>query len=115
MAMSRPLVSFDLREARVTAGDAAVYAFDNDEVRFAELTAELLDDPARRERMGAIGRDRVEASLSWEISRNNLLAAYEDILVSPLRRRDGGRQPQRVHEPVAPQPIAAGAGGPTAA
>jgi glycosyltransferase involved in cell wall biosynthesis len=115
MAMSRPLVSFDLREARVTAADAAVYAPDNDEVRFAELTAELLDDPARRELMGAIGRRRVEASLSWEVSRHNLLEAYEALLFSPLRRRDDGRQGRRVRESVAPQPIAAGAGGPTAA
>src|SRR6185295_7099232 len=31
MAMSRPLVSFDLIEARVSAGDAALYATPNDE------------------------------------------------------------------------------------
>jgi glycosyltransferase involved in cell wall biosynthesis len=111
MAMSRPLVSFDLREARVTAGDAAVYAADNDEIRFAELTAELLDDPARRERMGTIGRRRVEASLSWETSRHNLLAAYEDILARPLRRRDG----RRAEPMLGPPPIPAGAGRSSAA
>jgi glycosyltransferase involved in cell wall biosynthesis len=110
MAMSRPLVSFDLREARVTAGDAAVYAPDNDEVRFAELTAELLDDPARRERMGAIGRRRVEEALSWEVSRGNLLAAYEDLVGRPLRRREVRRR-----DPVSRQPVAAGAGGSTMA
>jgi glycosyltransferase involved in cell wall biosynthesis len=113
MAMSRPLVSFDLREARVTAGDAAVYAPDNDEVRFAELTAELLDDPARRERMGAIGRRRVEEALSWEVSRGNLLAAYEDLVDRPLRRREEGRRRERLRGPVAKQPVAAGAGGST--
>ena len=56
MAMSRPLVSFDLVEARVSAGDAAVYATPNDEREFARLIAELLDDPERRARMGALGR-----------------------------------------------------------
>jgi hypothetical protein len=65
--------------------------------------------------MGALGRRRVEASLSWEISRNNLLAACEDLLVSPLRRRRDGRHGQRVREPVALQPIAAGAGNSSAA
>jgi hypothetical protein len=110
MAMSRPLVSFDLREARVTASDAAVYAPDNDEIRFAELTAELLDDPERRERMGAIGRRRVEANLSWETSRTNLLAAYEDLLDSPMRRQTDRRAIPRVPEAIPPQPIAAGAG-----
>jgi glycosyltransferase involved in cell wall biosynthesis len=107
MAMSRPLVSFDLREARVTARDAAVYAPDNDEIRFAELTAELLDDPARRERMGAIGRRRVEESLSWDVSRANLLAAYEDLLTRPLRRGEAGRRRVPVPQPVAKQPAAA--------
>jgi glycosyltransferase involved in cell wall biosynthesis len=80
MAMSRPIVSFDLREARVSAGDAAVYATPNDELEFARLVAELLDDPERRERMGALGRQRVEESLSWSTSRERLLEAYADVL-----------------------------------
>jgi glycosyltransferase involved in cell wall biosynthesis len=88
MAMGRPLVSFDLHEARVTAQDAAVYASENDEAQFAKLIVELLDDPERRERMGKIGRRRVEEALSWDVSRGNLLAAYEDLLARPPRRRD---------------------------
>jgi glycosyltransferase involved in cell wall biosynthesis len=94
MAMSCPVVSFDLHEARVTAGDAAVYAADNDEARFAELIAELLDDRERRRQMGKTGRRRVEQTLSWEVSRANLLAAYRDLLARPLRRREGDRRPQ---------------------
>ncbi|CAM5455303.1 Glycosyltransferase WbuB OS=Streptomyces antimycoticus OX=68175 GN=SSPO_079700 PE=4 SV=1 [Streptomyces antimycoticus] len=39
MAMGRPIVSFDLKEARVSAGDAAVYAPANDEAQFAGLIA----------------------------------------------------------------------------
>jgi len=92
MAMGRPLVSFDLHEARFTAQDAAVYAFENDEVQFARLIAELLDDPDRREHMGKIGRQRVEQALSWETSRRSLLAAYEDLLGRPSRRREGRRR-----------------------
>jgi glycosyltransferase involved in cell wall biosynthesis len=92
MAMGRPLVSFDLHEARVTAQDAAVYAPDNDEEWFAKLIAELLDDPEQRERMGTVGRRRVEEALSWEVSRGSLLAAYEDLLARPVRRREGGRR-----------------------
>jgi glycosyltransferase involved in cell wall biosynthesis len=80
MAMSRPLVSFDLIEARVSAGDAAVYATPNDEREFARLVSELLDDPGRCAQMGALGRQRVERELSWEHSRRNLLAAYETLL-----------------------------------
>lgn len=80
MAMSRPIVSFDLREARVSAGEAAVYATPNDEGEFARLIGELLDDPERRARMGAFGRARVERSLSWATSRERLLEAYADVL-----------------------------------
>ena len=76
MAMSRPIVSFDLREARVSAGEAAVYAPANDESEFAKLIARLLDDPAERGRMGRIGQSRINGALSWRNSRKALLAAY---------------------------------------
>lgn len=77
MAMGKPMVSFELKEARVSAGEAAVYAPANDEKAFAKLIARLLDDPEERARMGAIGRARVSGALSWEHSRKELLAAYE--------------------------------------
>ncbi|TKG73723.1 glycosyltransferase family 4 protein [Prauserella endophytica] len=76
MAMSRPIVSFDLKEARVSAGDAAVYAPANDVREFAKLTARLLDDPEERARMGALGHERVNGPLSWRNSAKALLAAY---------------------------------------
>ncbi len=80
MSMGRPLVSFDLVEARVSAGDAALYAPANDETAFAELIAELLDDPVRRTRMGEIGRQRVEQDLSWAVSRQHLIDFYGRLL-----------------------------------
>jgi glycosyltransferase involved in cell wall biosynthesis len=76
MAMSRPIVSFELTEARVSAGDAAVYAAADDELEFAKLTARLLDDPEERARMGALGKERVEGPLAWGNSQKALLAAY---------------------------------------
>ncbi|EWM13328.1 glycosyltransferase family 4 protein [Kutzneria sp. 744] len=76
MAMSKPIVSFDLVEARVSADEAAVYAAANDESEFAKLVVKLLDDPAERKRMGELGRARVAGPLSWENSRKALLAAY---------------------------------------
>jgi glycosyltransferase involved in cell wall biosynthesis len=77
MAMARPIVSFDLKEARVSAGEAAVYAPANDEGEFAKLISRLLDDPDERRRMGELGRARVSGPLSWDHSRTALLAAYE--------------------------------------
>ncbi len=82
MAMSKPIVSFELREARVSAGEAAVYAPANDESAFAKLVAQLLDDPEERVRMGKLGRARVAGPLSWENSAKALLAAYEHAVKS---------------------------------
>ncbi|MDF4252072.1 glycosyltransferase family 4 protein [Streptomyces sp. WMMB303] len=76
MVMGRPIVSFDLREARVSAGEAAVYAPADDEAGFAEAVAQLLDDPQKRARMGRIGRERIGGKLSWRNSQQSLLAAY---------------------------------------
>jgi len=77
MAMGRPMVSFDLKEARVSAGDAALYATANDEAEFAVRIDELLRDEGLRETMGKSGRLRVESSLSWDDSRRALIAFYD--------------------------------------
>jgi glycosyltransferase involved in cell wall biosynthesis len=80
MAMARPIVSFELREARVSAGEAAVYAPANEESEFAKRISYLLDDPDERRRMGELGQARVSGPLSWDHSRIALLAAYEAAL-----------------------------------
>ncbi|MFI0235153.1 glycosyltransferase family 4 protein [Streptomyces sp. NPDC016845] len=90
MAMGRPIVSFELREARVSAGDAALYAPANDEAEFARLVAQLMDDPARRAEMGKIGQERISGRLSWRHSQQSLLAAYD----AACRGRKG-RRPRR--------------------
>ena len=77
MAVGVPVVAFDLEETRVSAADAAVYATPNEASALADLVLELLDDPERRARMGAVGRARVAGDLSWSRSAENLLAAYE--------------------------------------
>ena len=92
MAMSRPLVSFDLIEARVSAGDAALYATPNDEREFARLIAELLDDPERRGPHGRARPLRVEQELSWEHSRRQLLSRLRD--AAGARRGAAQRCPQ---------------------
>ncbi len=80
MAMSRPVVAYELRESRFAAGAAAVYAEPNDVSSFAARIEELLDDPARRAEMGRLGRERVEQELSWEHSERNLQDAYRSLL-----------------------------------
>jgi glycosyltransferase involved in cell wall biosynthesis len=84
MALGKPVVSFDLRETRVSAGDAAVYVKPNDQMEFARTTAALMDDPARRARMAEVGRARVQHELGWHVTSQNLLRAYESLLRHPL-------------------------------
>lgn len=82
MAMAKPVVAFDLPEHRITAESAALYATPNDERAFAAAIAELIDDPPRREAMGAFGRRRVEEALAWQHSSARLLAAYRKLLAA---------------------------------
>ncbi|MBT3153861.1 glycosyltransferase family 4 protein [Streptomyces sp. CHD11] len=91
MVMGRPLVSFDLKEARVSAGDAALYAPADDESEFARLIALLLDDPEQRARMGKIGQERINGPLAWRNSQASLLAAY----AAACRDRPAARGPLR--------------------
>ena len=80
MALEVPIVSFDLVEARVSAGDAAVYATPNDEAEFAALLGSLFDDPGRRAEMVQIGLARVSGELSWDVSATNLVGFYDRLL-----------------------------------
>jgi glycosyltransferase involved in cell wall biosynthesis len=86
MALGRPVVMFDLTEGRVSAGDAAIYARNNDPVAMADAILELIADPERRARMGEIGHRRVERDLSWQHSAPILLAAYDAVFAGQEAR-----------------------------
>jgi glycosyltransferase involved in cell wall biosynthesis len=77
MAAEKPIVSFDLKETRFSARDAAMYVPPNDETQFAEAIAKLMDQPALQERMGTYGRRRVAEELHWAKVGKNLVTAYE--------------------------------------
>ena len=77
MYFGLPIASYDLTEARVSAGEAALFAPEHTVASLADTIVELLDDPEARERMGKIGRHRIETQLSWEHSAPHLLRAYE--------------------------------------
>jgi glycosyltransferase involved in cell wall biosynthesis len=79
MALGKPIVQFDLTEGRFSAQQASLYARRNDPGDLAAKIAELLDDPARRARMGAWGRARVDNELEWRYEVPKLLAAYESL------------------------------------
>jgi glycosyltransferase involved in cell wall biosynthesis len=78
MALGKPIVQFDLKEGRVSAGEASLYADNENQVAdFANKILWLLDNPSEREKMGDFGRKRVETQLAWEYSVEPLLAAYQ--------------------------------------
>ena len=78
MALGKPIVQFDLKEGRFSAGDASLYSSNEDQVKdFATNILWLLDHPEERQRRGEFGRMRVEQELAWSYSVTNLLAAYE--------------------------------------
>jgi glycosyltransferase involved in cell wall biosynthesis len=91
MAFGLPVVAFDLRETRVSAAEAGVYAKPNDVNELARALLDLLDDGPRRQSMGAAGRTRVERDLAWSHQAPKYLGVYERILPSPPHARS--RQP----------------------
>jgi glycosyltransferase involved in cell wall biosynthesis len=77
MAFELPVVAFDLRETRVSAGDAAHYVKPNDIREYAEAIVRLMDDEAARARMGKLGRVRVEQELAWYHQERAYLGVYQ--------------------------------------
>jgi glycosyltransferase involved in cell wall biosynthesis len=86
MAFALPVVAFDLRETRVSAGDASVYATPNDVNEFAELLVDLVDDEPRRFTMGLAGRARIEHALAWEHQAPRYVEVYEKLIRGSRRR-----------------------------
>jgi glycosyltransferase involved in cell wall biosynthesis len=80
MAFELPVIAFDLRETRVSAGDAAVYAAPNDVHDYALAIAALMDDETSRARLGKLGRARVEQELAWSHQQRAYLSVYDDLL-----------------------------------
>lgn len=81
MAYSKPIVSFDLKETRYSARDAALFVPCNDEMAFARAIATLMDDGDLRAKMGSFGRERVEVELQWSVVSKSLVDAYASLAV----------------------------------
>jgi glycosyltransferase involved in cell wall biosynthesis len=77
MALGKPIVQFDLKEGRFSAGKASLYCDNGNQVNdFANKILWLIENPCERKRMGEFGQRRVEEELAWDYSVQNLLAAY---------------------------------------
>ncbi|PIV39731.1 MAG: glycosyltransferase WbuB [Candidatus Omnitrophica bacterium CG02_land_8_20_14_3_00__42_8] len=76
MAMAKPIVCFDLKEARYSAGPSALYAEPNNVQDFAARIIELLDNEGLRKNMGAAGYERLKGELSWAYNKKRLIDVY---------------------------------------
>jgi len=86
MAFELPVVAFDLRETRISAGDAAVYVKPNDVHDYAAAIAEFMDDEPQRARLGKLGRARVEQELAWSHQERAYLGVYERLTAGATPR-----------------------------
>jgi glycosyltransferase involved in cell wall biosynthesis len=78
MALGKPIVQFNLKEGRFTAGEASLYSNNENQVEdFADKILWLLEHPQECRRMGELGRMRVEQKLAWEYSIARLVEAYQ--------------------------------------
>jgi glycosyltransferase involved in cell wall biosynthesis len=80
MAFELPVVAFDLRETRISAGEAAVYVTPNDVEEYAKAIVGLMDDEPRRAQLGKTGRVRVEQELAWSHQQRAYLDVYRRLL-----------------------------------
>jgi glycosyltransferase involved in cell wall biosynthesis len=77
MTIGKPIVQFEVREGRISAGDSSLYAIKNDPIDFANKIIQLLEDNKLRAKMSEIGKDRVTQNFSWQMQIPNLIAAYQ--------------------------------------
>ena len=80
MAFELPVVAFDLRETRVSGGDAVVYVTPNDVREYAAAIVALIDDEHRRSLLGKVGRARVENELAWSHQERAYVGVYRRLL-----------------------------------
>jgi glycosyltransferase involved in cell wall biosynthesis len=86
MAFGLPVVAFDLKETRVSAGPAASYVESGDIGAYARAIVELLDNRDRREAMGKAGRIRIDEELGWPHQRNAYIGVYNKLIGRDLVR-----------------------------
>lgn len=80
MALKKPIVQYDLKEGKVSAQKASLYAENTSPENFAEKILWLFDNPDVRNEMGEFGYNRVVNELSWDFESKKLVAFYKIIL-----------------------------------
>lgn len=87
MALKKPVVQFDLKEGRLSAREASLYANNTSTKDFADKIIWCLDHHEQRIKMGQYGYDRIINQLSWEHESKKLLEFYRKVI--PVREGKG--------------------------
>ncbi|MFW6051546.1 MAG: glycosyltransferase family 4 protein [Myxococcota bacterium] len=90
MACEVPVVSTRggaLPEVVGEGGETGLLVAPGDAEALADAVGQLLDDPARRARVGKAGRDRVLRHFTWKAAAERTVAAYHEAIAEHARRR----------------------------
>lgn len=80
MSAGLPIISYDLKEAKNTAGNASLYVKNNNEKEFAKNVVKLLDDFILRQNMSIESQKRSRNYLFTQASsQKELLRAYDSL------------------------------------
>lgn len=80
MAAGKPIVAFDLKETRYSAGNSAALIPPGDVEAFARAIKGLIEDEELRANLGKKAFERVEQNLNWNASSLVLREAYKRLL-----------------------------------
>ena len=79
MALKKAIVQFSLKEGKLSAQEASLYAKNTETEDFAKKIMWLLDNPGERIKMGEFGYHRIINKLSWEHESKKLLTLYQKV------------------------------------
>lgn len=79
MSHGLPILSFDLKENKYSAGEAAVYCESYDYKDFAEKILLMLEDKELLKKKSAIGINRYKNIFNWSNSKQNLFDLYKKL------------------------------------
>lgn len=92
MAFGLPLVLFDLVEGRRFGGRRGAIRQEQRSIGFCQAHGAIMRFRSVGAQLGASGRDRIRAGMTWDVEKKELLAAYKAALfrkpgfgASPLR------------------------------
>jgi len=80
MVCRSPIVSFNLKEAKFSAGEAALYVKNNSVEALGEGIIKIVQDKSLANKMAEFGYNRAVKKLSWQSQERKLLETYKYVL-----------------------------------